>query len=420
MFEKRKRSSRVPTDSLMIALAYVAFVALGLGSALLGLTWPSIQAEFNAQLSEQGVLLVAMTVGFLIASSASGTLSARLGMGRFLFIGLVVTTVCLFSIFFIESWPLLIVIVLLNGLGRGSVDAGLNAYMAQLYSARVINWLHAAFGVGITITPLMMTAVFSSQLSWRYGYLMVSIFTLGVAVLLFVGRSRWRPVDQDRVDRSSKESAFETAVPARRTRITVTLTMPVLWLALAMSFLYAGSEGTPGNWIFTLFTTGRGIPTIEAAQWVGIYWGMFTFGRIFFGIIISRVNTSVLLRVCMVAALIATGLLWWNPLPWVGFVGLVALGFALAPVFPVLVSSLPRWVGKQHAANAVGIQIAVAGAGFTLIPALAGVIAQYTSLEAIPALVFILLLLLTILYQVSETVATRKRKRSAVAVASAD
>jgi fucose permease len=286
----------------------------------------------------------------------------------------------------------------------------MNAYMAQLYSARVMNWLHASAGVGVTITPLIMTAIFSAELSWRYGYLVVSIFSLLVMVLLFIAQPRWRPVDGGSSDASS-----EKASPTRTVPIRVTLSLPILWLALAMAFLYCGSEGTPGNWIFTLFTQARGVPEVEAAQWVSVYWGVFTVGRVFFGIVISRVSSSLLLRACMITALVATGMLWWNPLPWVGFAGLALLGFVLAPILPVLISNVPRWVGPQHAANAIGVQIAVAGTGFTMIPALAGVIASRTSLEAIPPVLFTTLFLLLVLYQVSQMAVGQKRKNAPAA-----
>jgi fucose permease len=411
MSERIRSASRLPADWLMITLAYAMFVALGLGTALLGMAWPSMQTEFGVQLSDQGLLLIAMMLGYLIASFASGTMSARLGIGRLLVIGLLISAACLFAIFFVRSWPLLILASLFNSLGRGSVDAGMNAYMAQRYNARVMNWLHASAGVGVTITPLIMTAVFSAQLSWRYGYLVVGIFTVLVMVLSFIARFRWSLVDG-----TSRGASDDAARTARRVPLGVTLSLPILWLAMGTAFFYSGSEGTPGNWIFTLFTQSRGVPEVEAAQWVSVYWGVFTFGRIFFGLVISRVNLSVLLRACMVAALVGTGLLWWHPLLWISYAGLALLGFVLAPILPVLISNLPRWVGPQHAANAIGVQIAVAGTGFTMIPALAGVIANRSSLEAIPPVLFASLFLLLALYQVSELVVGQKRKRVPAAV----
>jgi fucose permease len=69
-------------------------------------------------------------------------------------------------------------------------------------------------------------------------------------------------------------------------------------------------------------------------------------------------------------------------------------GFAVAPIFPGLVSGTSARVGPRHAANTIGMQIGAAGLGGALIPALAGVLAQRISLEVIPVYLAALLAVL--------------------------
>ena len=54
-----------------------------------------------------------------------------------------------------------------------------------------------------------------------------------------------------------------------------------------------------------------------------------------------------------------------------------------APIFPILIAETPRRLGAAQTANAVGFQVAVAVAGGAALPALLGVVAARTSLEAI-------------------------------------
>jgi fucose permease len=397
-------------EVLTIALAYLGFVSLALGTAVLGLAWPTMHLEFGVQLADQGLLLIAAISGSLVASFASGTLAERIGTGRLLLMGNAITAVGLMAVALTQSWPLLIVFFLINGFGRGTIDAGLNAYMAQNHGGRVMNWLHAAFGIGVTITPLVMSAIFAAQLSWRYGYVIASICAALVAALFFITRNQWRS------SKAMGDDALSEA-PMPTQPLSMTLRLPILWVVMLMVLVYAGSEGTPGNWLFTLFSQGRGFNEIDAAQWVSIYGGTFTFGRIFFGFVVNRFSAGTLLRFCATGALIAAGLLWWNPLAWVGFVGLMLLGFMQAPIFPVLVSNTPGWVGRQHAGNAIGFQVAFAGGGFTLIPALAGVLGQRISLEVIPAIIFICILIFIGLFQLSVVVRSRSGKRKHVPTA---
>jgi fucose permease len=404
------KNSRV--EMLTIALAYLGFVSLAIGSVVLGLAWPTMHLEFGVQLANQGILLVASIIGSLIASFASGTVASRIGTGPLLLIGNLITAGCLIAVALVQSWPLLIMCFLLYGVGRGAIDAGVNAYMAQNFGGRVMNWLHAAYGIGVTITPLIMSAIFAAQLSWRYGYMIASICAGIMAVLFLVTQKYWQ---NTKAIASDALSDAEVRIPTQP--LAATLRLPILWLGLLMVLLYAGSEGTPSNWMYTLFTQGRAIPEVDAAQWVSIYGGTFTFGRFFFGFIINRISASMLLRGCAIGAMVGAGLLWWNPVGWVAFAGLVLLGFTQAPVFPVLVSNMPNWVGKQHAANAIGFQVAFAGAGFTLIPALTGILGQAISLEVIPAVIFFCVLIFLGLYQLSEVIRSRSEKRKRVPAA---
>lgn len=67
-----------------------------------------------------------------------------------------------------------------------------------------------------------------------------------------------------------------------------------------------------------------------------------------------------------------------------GLLGVALVGFAIAPVFPGLISGTGERVTPRHAANTIGMQIGAAGLGVATLPGLVGVLAQQTSLEMIP------------------------------------
>ncbi len=385
-------------DVLTIGLAYLGFIGLGMNAGLLGVAWPSMQAQFNVPLADVGYLLLASTFGYLTASFFSGTLAYRFGIGRLLVVGGAALALALGVAATTHIWLLLIAFMFIGGTGSGIIDAGLNAYLAQHHGERAMNWLHASFGVGVTISPLIMTAVLTSDQSWRIGYMVVAGFIGLVAVLYLFTSSWWRSV----VPQTASNEQ-----PARRVSIGSTLRMPVVWMGIVMFFLYAGLEATPGQWVFTYFTQARGIVEESAGLWVSVYWGSFTVGRIFFGAVITRLNTRILLRVLMITAIISALLIWWNPVDWVGFVGLTVLGFAQAPLFPVLISNTPRRVGVEHAPNAIGFQISGAGIGVALLPAFAGVLADKVSLEIIPPFIFIAAVLMIAIYELSIRQAAR-------------
>jgi fucose permease len=377
-------------DAFTVSLAYLAFIGIGMSAGLLGVAWTSMQTEFAVPLDAVGFMLTASTLGYLTASFYSGMLAHRFGIGRLLTLGGALMVVGLLAAVLSPNFWLLVVLTLLSGFGSGTIDAGLNAYIAQHHSERAMNWLHAAFGVGVTVSPLILAEVFKAEQSWRMGYGIVSGFIVVLTIVLLFAIPIWR-----------RELPQSGGKPVHRRSVRDTLRMPLVWMGILMFFVYAGLEATPGQWVFTLFTQSRGIAEVAASQWVSIYWGSFTIGRIFFGAIITRLNTLFLLRACMIGALVGALLLWWNPSAEIGFIGLAVLGFAQAPLFPVLISNTPRRVGASSAADAIGFQIAGAGVGIAALPALAGVLANNISIEIIPVFVVVAIVLMIILHELS-------------------
>jgi fucose permease len=106
-------------------------------------------------------------------------------------------------------------------------------------------------------------------------------------------------------------------------------------------------------------------------------------------------------RGSLLAAVAGAALLWWNPVPVASLIGVALVGFAIAPIFPGLVSGTPSRVGPRYAANTIGMQISAGGLGAATIPGFAGVLARRTSLEAIPPFITIILALLLALYVLS-------------------
>lgn len=388
---------------LTISLAYLAFVGIGMSSGLLGVAWTSMQAEFGLPLDAMGFMLTSSTIGYLTASFISGSLAHRFGIGRMLIMAGVLMSLGLLAAVLSPNFWLLVVLTLLTGMGSGILDAGLNGYVAQHHSDRAMNWLHAAFGVGVTITPLIFAQIFSAQLSWRVGYALVLGFIVVLTIIFLFSRNLWR-----------SQLVQHEGTPAKRRSVTEILRMPVVLMGILMFFLYAGLEATPGQLGLVLFTQGRGFTEEIASLWVGYYWGSFTIGRIFFGAIITRVNTLLLFRLCIVATLIGALLLWWNPTPELGLIGLLVLGFAQAPLFPMMISNTPGRVGAANANDAIGFQIAGAGIGIAALPSFAAVLANSISVDVIPLFIVIAAVLVIILHEISVMQGARSRQVQAV------
>ncbi len=366
--------------TLLLVLAFLGFISIGLPDGLLGVAWPSMRAYFQLPIDALGGLLVSYTAGYLLASFSSGRLLSRFSVGALLALSCLATGISLLGYASSPFWWLVILFGTLAGLGAGAIDAGLNTYAATHFSARMVNWLHAFYGIGALSGPLLMTNVLATGHVWQWGYALVGGGQLALAACFGWTRALWN----DRIEIASGTATTESAAPSLST-----LRLPVVWLSVAMFFVYTGTEAVAGAWAYSLFTEARAMPLMTAGAWVSFYWGGLTVGRILAALLAGRVAGQWLLRGCIVGQIVGAALLW------LGFsVGLVLLGLACAPIFPSLIAATPQRLPSAHMANAIGFQIAAAVLGQSLLPALVGMLARSFGLELVaPALLVAAVLL---------------------------
>jgi fucose permease len=363
----------------VVVVAFLAFVSLGLPDGVLGVAWPSMRATFGVPVSHLGALLAAAMLGYLASSFSAGWLVQRLGIGGLLVCSSVVMVVSCWGYAFTPAWPLMVGGALLAGLGAGAIDAGINAFAAARVSPGTLSWLHACYGVGAMLGPLLMTAALAADAGWRVGYAVLGGL-LAVMSLVFVATLSWW------------SGAPATIAPgdAAMAGVVATLGHGPVWLGVALFFLYTGLEVTAGQWSYTLLTEARGVAPTAAGIGIAVYWGSLTAGRVVAGVLADRLAARTLLRGAMLMAPIGGVLLWSATSALAGVLGLAVLGLALAPVYPLLVAETPRRLGSRFATHAIGFQVSAAYLGAAAIPGAVGVAASWRGLEVVgPALVLV-------------------------------
>ncbi|MEH1099005.1 MFS transporter [Micromonospora sp. CPCC 205561] len=379
-----------PRPALLL-LAYLAFVSLGLPDGLLGVGWPSIRADFDVPTEAVGLVLTAGTAGYLTSSVAAGFTLARLGVGRLLAGSTLLASVALTGYALTPGLALMVGCALVLGLGSGAIDSGLNAYAAGAFGPRHMNWMHAFFGLGVALGPLIMTGALGVGLSWRWGYGLVAVAQLALAVAFALTVRAWR----DRVPGKGArtDAAAPPAAPVRET-----LRLPAVWLGVLAFAVYVAVEVAAGLWAFLLLTEGRGLGAAVAGVCVSGYWGSLFVGRVVQGLVAERLGAAVVLRGSL-AGMAVGALLVALPAPaWVAVAGLFVVGFAAAPVFPLLTLTTVERVGAAHADRTIGLQIGAAGLGAALVPAGVGVLLGNTSVELLGPSLVVLSLALIALY----------------------
>jgi fucose permease len=381
---------------LLTLLVFAGFVSIGLPDGLTGVAWPAMRGYFGLPIDALGGLLVSYTAGYLVASFSSGRMLARAGVGALLALSCLATGVSLLGYASASRWWMVVTLGALAGLGAGTIDAGLNTYAAAHFSARMVNWLHAFYGIGALGGPLLMTSVLECGQPWQWGYAIVGGGQLALALCFGLTLRRWNGAQ--RVDAAQPVVAASNAS---------TLRLPAVWFSTALFFVYTGIEAAAGAWAYSLLTEARAIPMMTAGVWVSVYWSALTAGRVLSALIAGRVSAQLLLRCCIAGQAAGALLLWLDFAALGSLLGLALLGLACAPVFPTLIATTPERIEQAHVANAVGFQIAVAVLGQSLLPALVGVLARRMGLAVVaPAL----LLAAALLYSLHEAMSAMQAK----------
>lgn len=361
MSERTLRTEEAGSGRWALPIALVAFVALGLPDAMLGVAWPSMRATFDQPLAALGQLLLAGTFGYLTGSTASGFVSDRFGTRAVLVGSALAWAAAMLAFAAAPAWPLLLLGIVALGIGGGGIDAGLNAFVALRHGPGAMNLLHGCYGIGATIGPLVLTAVLAGGRSWRLPYVGLLALQLGLVVAYALTGRAWGGRRPPR-GAASRPVAIPWALAAA---------------GLALFFVYTGVEVATGQWSYTFLTTARAAPPTAAGVAVSAFWAGLTVGRFGAALAGRRVAPLALLHASVVVTIVALALFWWSPAPAVGYAGLVLAGVGLAPVFPALVTLTPRRVGEDVAARVVGLQLGAAGSGASLAPAGVGVLLQW-------------------------------------------
>ena len=373
---------------LLLIVIYLSFISLGLPDSLLGAAWPTMQQALAVPISRAGWLSMIISSGTVISSLCAGRLLKRFGTGAVVSGSVMLTAAALFGFSVSKGFAMLCLAAVPYGLGAGAVDAALNHYVALHFAARHMSWLHCFWGVGAALSPYIMS-VFLRDGNWQGGYRAVSVIQIVLTLVLFFSLPLWKRKGD--ASRETEQSA-EKALPMREL-----LRVRGVRQILTAFFCYCALECTAGLWASSFLVYERGVDERTAARFASLFYIGITAGRFLCGFVSERLGDRRMIRLGLLG--IAAGvLLLLLPLPR-GFAlaGLLTVGFGCAPVYPSQIHATPDLFGKSQSQSLIGMQMASAYIGTTLMPPLFGVIADRAGLKIFPLYLLFFLVLLALL-----------------------
>ena len=381
--------------TLLLIIIYIAFISLGLPDAMLGSAWPQISSDLGVSLSSAGLISMTISAGTIISSLLSGKIIDKLGTGKVTAISVAMTAVALLGFSFSSGYYWFIIMAIPLGLGAGSVDAALNNFVALHYSARHMSWLHCFWGVGATTGPIIMGRAIAKNGLWKNGYLTVAIIQIILVVLLFISLPLW-----DIFKNKNEETAVDEDVNNESVKTNV-FKLPGLKTVLLGFFCYCALESTAGLWGASYLVSAKGISADKAASWISIYYLGITIGRFINGIIATKFTGKQLIRMGQGIICLGALVLLVFDKSFMNLVGLILIGLGCAPIYPSIVHETPNNFGKENSSRVIGLQMAFAYIGTTLVPPTLGFVMQSLNLGLYP--IFILIILIVMILSLEKT-----------------
>lgn len=385
---------RLATAFLIVI--YASFVSIGLPNALLGVVWPSMQAEFHMPYSFAGFISMAMTGGTVVMSLLSSRIIRRFGTGRAVFASVLLMALSLLGYRFAPSYVWALALAVPLGLGIGTIDCSINGYVSTHYKSRHMNWLHCFWGLGSMAGPMILSLYLAHRGSWRSGYLIIAVMQFVLAGALFFTLPLWDKVAKLRTAAASETPGGvpkESAVPKSA---LFPLKIRSVRLALFTCLFYCGVESTLGLWGNSFLVKAGHIGAATAATWISVFYGSVTAGRLIAGFVTLKLGDRAIIRTGQ-ALVLGGALLLCLPVPHLWFLfGFILMGLGCAPIFPCVLHETPGLFGKEGAQAIVSLQVGVAYVGSTLFPPAFGFVASGSAMQLFPP--FILLLMAGMLF----------------------
>ena len=366
---------------MLLIIIYLAFISLGLPDSLLGAAWPVMHRELAAPLPWSGIVFMIISAGTVVSSLLSDRLNRRFGTGRVTACSVALTCAALFGFSLSGAFWQLCLWAVPYGLGAGGVDAALNNYVALHYASRHMSWLHCMWGVGATAGPYIMGAALAVGSGWQTGYRVIGCIQLALTAALLLSLSLWKQNASE-----SRKQAGEKALS-----LVSVLAIPGAKAVMLAFFCYCALEQTVGLWASSYLVNVRGVDPVTAARYGSLFFFGITGGRAISGFVTYRLNDTQMVRLGQ--GIIAAGVaLLILPLgeP-VALAGLVLIGLGCAPIYPSIIHSTPEHFGAERSQALIGVQMASAYVGTSLMPPLFGALAAHLTLAIFPLYLLILL-----------------------------
>ncbi len=361
---------------LLLAIIAVSYIAVGLPDSVLGTVWPAVYEDLNLPVSMAGYIGMTVSGCTVISCLLSTRLTAKFGTGLISAVSALMTALALIGLSFSQSPVYFFLLSVPLGMGAGTVDSALNGFVALYCSNSQMSYLHCFYGLGVTLSPYLVSLCLSDDNNWRRAYITVGLIQTVISLLIFFAVPYWKKKESNNL--LKEESAPKTLTLREMVK------MPSVVLSCVVFYLICAAEYTAGVWSSTFFAEYKEFTPEKAARTAMLFYVGMTVGRFMSGVFGNKLGSKRILYIC-VGILLCACVIIALPLPsFVASAGLLLFGFGMGPTFPNLSYLVPSLFGRDISSSVIGVQLASTYVGIMTLPPMFGILAENVSAGIFP------------------------------------
>lgn len=370
---------------LLLVIVAISYIAVGLPDSVLGTVWPAVYNDLNLPVSLAGYIGMTVSGCTVISCLLSSRLAAKFGTGLVSAVSALMTALALIGLSFSQSPVYFFLLSIPLGMGAGTVDAALNGFVALYCSNSQMSYLHCFYGIGVTLSPYLVSLCLSDDNNWRRAYITVGLIQTAISLLLFFAVPYWK--------KKEKNNQLKEETSPKTLTLKQMIRMPSVVLSCIVFYLICATEYTAGVWSSTFFAEYKDFTPEQAARTAMLFYVGMTVGRFMSGVFGNKLGSKRILYIC-VGILLSASVIIALPLPSVvAMAGLLLFGFGMGPTFPNLSYLVPSLFGRDISSSVIGVQLASTYVGIMTLPPVFGILAEKVSAGIFPYFLFVLMCL---------------------------
>lgn len=362
--------------TLLLMVIYLAFISLGVPDSLLGTAWPVVYREFGVPLSFASVVGIVCSFATMTSSMNSARIISRLGTGKVAAFSTLLTALALLGYSFTGSFWMMLVLAIPLGLGAGCIDSALNNYVSLHYNATVMSFLHCFYGIGVMVSPYIMSLVISGAQGWRGGYRMASLIQCVIGVILLLALPLWKKAHGEESIQAEKQMKV---LPIRET-----MRIPGALMTCLLFLTFCVIEVICGGWSATYMVEAKGAAADLAARATMFFYLGMALGRFLSGVLAKKLTPWQIILVSMGVLGVALLMLLLAGNTVLTIAALLLAGLGVGPLYPNFNYMTPLNFGKDVSQSVMGMQMTFASIGTITAPLVCGLLGQVLGMGIFP------------------------------------